>query len=201
MTKRKEHPGFAASSRKIARKEGIPLANADAIMADASRRASPAAKRANPNLERVADHPHSRKHRKSSHDTNAPMDTGSGLKKRRRRCKSCGSLPKRGRTLKSGGGDTDDELDTFIGKERYMGIPREQAKEAIRRKRASDAEKRNAPKRTYTRDEIQRQVDAAKRGWERHHPGQPFNEAYVRSQFPLRTYVDYSVRGGPKTTF
>lgn len=30
-------------------------------------------------------------------DTSAPMDTGDGVKKRRRRCKTCGSLPKRGK--------------------------------------------------------------------------------------------------------
>lgn len=44
---------FKAVAKKIAGKEGIPLARARAILAASSRRASPAAKRANPKLKRV----------------------------------------------------------------------------------------------------------------------------------------------------
>lgn len=47
------HPGFEAVQRKIAAKEGIPMANAGAILASASRHASPAAKKKNPRLKRV----------------------------------------------------------------------------------------------------------------------------------------------------
>lgn len=50
----KKHPGFAAEQAKIARKEGIPKANAGAILASAARNASPAAKKANPALKKVA---------------------------------------------------------------------------------------------------------------------------------------------------
>ena len=49
----KKHPGFAAVQRSIAAKEGIPMKNAGAILAASSRKASPAAKRANPRLARV----------------------------------------------------------------------------------------------------------------------------------------------------
>jgi len=48
-----KHPGFEAVARKIARREGIPMENARAILAAATRRASPAAKRRNPRLKRV----------------------------------------------------------------------------------------------------------------------------------------------------
>lgn len=47
------HPGFQAVQQKIAKSEGIPAKNAGAILAAATRRASPAAKKANPNLNRV----------------------------------------------------------------------------------------------------------------------------------------------------
>jgi len=48
-----KHPGFAAVQSKIATKEGISRKAAGAILAASSRRASPAAKKANPNLKRV----------------------------------------------------------------------------------------------------------------------------------------------------
>lgn len=48
-----KHPGFKSVQASIARKEGIPMKNAGAILANASRRASPAAKRVNPRLGRV----------------------------------------------------------------------------------------------------------------------------------------------------
>ena len=45
--------GFKAVQAKIAKKQGIPLANAGAILASATRKASPAAKRKNPALKKV----------------------------------------------------------------------------------------------------------------------------------------------------
>lgn len=49
----KAHPGFKAVQKKIAAKEGIPMKNAGAILANSSRNASPAAKRKNPALKKV----------------------------------------------------------------------------------------------------------------------------------------------------
>lgn len=49
----KKHPGFKAVQKSIARKEGVSMKAAGAILASASRNASPAAKRANPRLKRV----------------------------------------------------------------------------------------------------------------------------------------------------
>jgi len=48
-----KHPGFKAVQAKIAAKEGIPAKNAGAILAASTRKASPAAKKANPFLKRV----------------------------------------------------------------------------------------------------------------------------------------------------
>jgi hypothetical protein len=53
MAKSKAHPGFKAVAQKIARKQGVPLERAKAILAAKTRAASPAAKRANPRLLRV----------------------------------------------------------------------------------------------------------------------------------------------------
>ena len=50
---KKKHPGFEAAAREIARKQGISLARARAILASRTRGASPAAKRKNPRLRRV----------------------------------------------------------------------------------------------------------------------------------------------------
>ncbi len=50
---RKAHPGFKAAERSIESREGISKDRAGAILASAARNASPAAKRANPNLARV----------------------------------------------------------------------------------------------------------------------------------------------------
>ena len=47
------HPGFKAVQSKIAGERGVGKERAGAILAAATRRASPAAKRANPNLKRV----------------------------------------------------------------------------------------------------------------------------------------------------
>ncbi len=48
-----KHPGFKAVQQKIARREGVSMKQAGAILASATRKASPAAKRANPRLKRV----------------------------------------------------------------------------------------------------------------------------------------------------
>ena len=48
-----QHPGFEAVARRIARREGVSMERARAILAAATRRASPAAKRRNPRLRRV----------------------------------------------------------------------------------------------------------------------------------------------------
>ena len=49
----KKHPGFKAVQSKIASKQGVSKKAAGAILAAATRKASPAAKRANPRLKRV----------------------------------------------------------------------------------------------------------------------------------------------------
>lgn len=49
----KAHPGFAAVQSKIAKSEGVSSNAAGAILASATRNASPAAKKANPNLKKV----------------------------------------------------------------------------------------------------------------------------------------------------
>lgn len=51
MGKKKAHPGFKAVQSKIAKKYGMKKAGA--ILAAATRKASPAAKRKNPRLKRV----------------------------------------------------------------------------------------------------------------------------------------------------
>ncbi len=49
----KAHPGFKAVQSKIAAKEGVGKKAAGAILANATRKASPAAKKANPMLKKV----------------------------------------------------------------------------------------------------------------------------------------------------
>lgn len=49
----KEHPGFKAVQKKIAAKEGVSKKAAGAILASASRKASPTAKKKNPKLNKV----------------------------------------------------------------------------------------------------------------------------------------------------
>jgi len=49
----KKGMGFAAAQKSIAKKQGIPMKNAGAILAAGARSASPAAKKANPNLKKV----------------------------------------------------------------------------------------------------------------------------------------------------
>lgn len=48
-----KHPGFKAVQKQIARKEGVSMKQAGAILASSTRKASPAAKRANPRLRKV----------------------------------------------------------------------------------------------------------------------------------------------------
>jgi len=45
--------GFKAAQKKIAKKQGISMKNAGAILAAGARKASPTAKRKNPNLKKV----------------------------------------------------------------------------------------------------------------------------------------------------
>jgi hypothetical protein len=53
MMKEKKGMGFKAAQKSIAKKQGIPMKNAGAILAAGARKASPAAKKANPNLKKV----------------------------------------------------------------------------------------------------------------------------------------------------
>lgn len=53
MKKSKAHPGFKAVQRKIARKSGVSMERAGAILASSSRKASKAAIKKNPRLKRV----------------------------------------------------------------------------------------------------------------------------------------------------
>lgn len=48
-----KHPGFKSVQKSIARKQGISMKSAGAILASSTRKASPAAKRKNPNLKKV----------------------------------------------------------------------------------------------------------------------------------------------------
>jgi hypothetical protein len=45
--------GFKAAQKKISKKQGISMKSAGAILAAGARKASPAAKRKNPNLKKV----------------------------------------------------------------------------------------------------------------------------------------------------
>lgn len=49
----KAHPGFKAAQKSIAKREGVPMQNAGAILASMTRKASPAARKANPRLNNV----------------------------------------------------------------------------------------------------------------------------------------------------
>lgn len=50
---KKVHPGFEATKKKIAAKQGISEERAGAILAAGARKASPSAKKKNPRLRRV----------------------------------------------------------------------------------------------------------------------------------------------------
>jgi hypothetical protein len=54
MAAAKKGMGFKAAQKSIAKKQGIPMERAGAILAAGARKASPAAKKANPNLKKVA---------------------------------------------------------------------------------------------------------------------------------------------------
>jgi len=54
MMASKKHRGFKAVQKEIAKKQGISLERAGAILAAGARKASPAAVRANPRLKRVS---------------------------------------------------------------------------------------------------------------------------------------------------
>ena len=53
VAKKKAHRGFKTVQEEIAKKQGISMERAGAILAAGARKASPAAKRANPRLKRV----------------------------------------------------------------------------------------------------------------------------------------------------
>ena len=53
MAAAKKGMGFAAAQKGIAKKQGISMERAGAILASSTRKASPAAKKANPNLKKV----------------------------------------------------------------------------------------------------------------------------------------------------
>lgn len=53
MAKSKDHPGFKAVQKKIAKKQGVSEERAGAILAASSRKASSAAKSKNPKLKKV----------------------------------------------------------------------------------------------------------------------------------------------------
>jgi len=50
----KKHPGFKAVQKSIAKKQGVSMESAGAILASGARKASAAAKKANPNLKKVS---------------------------------------------------------------------------------------------------------------------------------------------------
>lgn len=54
MAASKKHPGFKKVAAGMAAKQGISVQRASAELAASTRRASPAAKKANPRLKRVA---------------------------------------------------------------------------------------------------------------------------------------------------
>ena len=53
MKKSAKHPGFAAVQKKIAKKQGVSVKAAGAILASSARKASKKAVAANPRLKRV----------------------------------------------------------------------------------------------------------------------------------------------------
>jgi hypothetical protein len=57
----KKGMGFKAAQKEIAKKQGISMERAGAILAEGARKASPAAKKANPNLMKVKGQSKSKK--------------------------------------------------------------------------------------------------------------------------------------------
>ena len=54
MAAKKAHPGFKKAASMIAKKQGVSKERAGAILAAGARKASPAAKKANPRLMKVS---------------------------------------------------------------------------------------------------------------------------------------------------
>lgn len=54
MKKTAKHPGFKAVQQKIAKRSGVGMERAGAILASAARKASPAAVKSNPRLKKVS---------------------------------------------------------------------------------------------------------------------------------------------------
>lgn len=54
MAAKKAHPGFKAVQSKIAKKQGVSMERAGAILAAGARKASPAAVKKNPALKKVS---------------------------------------------------------------------------------------------------------------------------------------------------
>lgn len=54
MAAKKTHPGFKAVQAKIAKKQGVSMERAGAILAAGARKAGPKAVKANPNLKKVS---------------------------------------------------------------------------------------------------------------------------------------------------
>lgn len=54
MAAKKAHPGFKKAASMIAKKQGVSKERASAILAAGARKASPAAKKANPRLMKVS---------------------------------------------------------------------------------------------------------------------------------------------------
>lgn len=52
--KAKKGMGFKAAAASVAKNEGVPVKNAQAIIAAGARKASPAAKKSNPRLKKVS---------------------------------------------------------------------------------------------------------------------------------------------------
>lgn len=53
MPAKVKHPGFKAVQKKIAKKQGVSMKAAGAILASSTRKSSPSAKKKNPNLKKV----------------------------------------------------------------------------------------------------------------------------------------------------
>ena len=53
ITYKKKHPGFKSAQESIAKREGLSMESAGAILANAGRHASQSAKHANPRLNKI----------------------------------------------------------------------------------------------------------------------------------------------------
>jgi len=51
---KKTHPGFKSAQKSIAKKQGVSMKAAGAILASGARKASPAAIKANPRLKKIS---------------------------------------------------------------------------------------------------------------------------------------------------